>query len=811
MKTRSAHSPRKSLIVITLLTIFALCAIATAQDEEDAIGPVIDDDLNTLDMTVVESTPTPARTPAPTETVRRATTTRPVEVEVYDTIEPVVIRGGAEAAYTLPGAGFFVTSQDIRDQNYVNVNRVLARVPGVYTREEDGAGLFPNISIRGVDGTRSEKITIMEDGILQAPATYAAPSAYYSPNIARMAGVEILKGSSQIQYGPHTTGGVINYLSTPIPEHEQFYLRTTYGSNSTAQIHSHYGNSIETSSGTLGYLAELYYKRSDGFRTIDGGPGVGRSNETGYRVIEPMIKLSWEPNTALEQKIEFKYGFSDIEADETYLGLTETDLRMNPYRRYFGSFADNIATQHHRSYLKHSIAVTDDLDVQVAGYYNEFERDWFKARGVNGSSLHSTLGPTGNPADLRTLKGLAPGVLNYRHNARSYEAYGVQFSGEYRLDTEYLDHTFHFGVREHTDNIRRFQENTDIIVGGFAPVINDLGPGTGGNRYQKANATAYWLQDDIEIGKLTVSPGVRYEHVDLHYTDYAADATNTITGAGNGEIDWWVAGIGFNYDIDGVNSIFGGVHEGISVPSPRNTLNSNVEPEESVSYELGIRHTSDNFNAEVAGFATDFSQLISTSAGLGLGNLPTQNAGTANVHGVEVLLGYDPLQHNAVRLPMFLSATWTDATLDQALNSGGGENIFGDGAGGPGISGAMLPYIPEWKVAAGLGVETDTWGVDLTGTYVSDMYGTALNSPVPVTSSRQGEVDGGVIVDLGAYYQLNNTTKFVCGVHNVFEEVMVVSRIPEGPRANAPREFYVGFEMLWEALPSSSGKDVVSK
>ncbi len=778
---------------------------------ETNLGPVIDDQTGQLDATVVSAAPAPARTPAPTQTVRRATVSRPVEVTVYDTIEPEVLTGGATETFELPGSGFFVTEGDIRDHSYVNVNRVLAKVPGVYTREEDGAGLFPNISIRGVDGTRSEKITIMEDGILQAPAPYAAPSAYYSPNVGRMAGIEILKGSSQIKYGPNTTGGVINYLSTPIPEHEQFYLRTIYGSNNMFQTHSHYGNTIQTDIGKIGYLAEIYYKRSDGFRTIDPGIGIPQSNNTGYSVIEPMIKLSWEPDTILEQKFEFKYGYSENNADETYLGLTEADFRADPYRRYAGSFLDNIATEQHRTYLKYNAAVTDDLDIQVAGYYNQFERDWFKIRQVNGSALHTTVGPTGNAGDLATLKGLAPGTLGYRHNARSYESYGVQFSADYRVDTDVIDHTFSVGVREHTDSIRRFQENTDVIIGGAAPIINDLGPGSGGNRYQESNATSVWLQDTMEVGRLSVTPGVRYENVRLHATDFASDATNTVTDAFNGETEWWVAGVGVNYELDDTHSIFGGVHEGVAVPGPRSILKSNVDLERSTSYELGLRHRSENFNAELVGFASEFENIISTSAGLGLGGLATSNAGTGSVHGIEALASYDPFQDRAVRMPLFVSMTWTDTELDQALNSGGGEDIYGDGAGGAGIAGASLPYIPEWKLTAGVGLETDVWGVDLTATYVSDTFGTALNSPVPVTSSRQGLIDGGVLVDLSSYYQINDRTRLIGGVHNVFEEVMVTSRIPEGARSNAPREFYVGFEMLWEPRGFASGKSPISK
>lgn len=772
-------------------------------------APVIDDTTSELDATIVTSTPqsTPART------VRPATVSRPEEIEVYDTIEPEVIAGGPVETFALPGSGYFVTSEEIREFNYTNPNRVFARVPGVYVREEDGSGLFPNLSIRGVDGTRSEKITVMEDGILQAPAPYSAPSAYYTPNIARMAGVEILKGSSQIGYGPNTTGGVVNFLSTPIPDGPQFYLRSTYGSFDTWQVHTHYGDLIEYDAGTFGYLAELYYRTSDGFREVQPGLGIPGSDDTGHSVIEPMIKLSWEPNSAMDQKIEFKYGFSDLDANESYLGLTDADFRANPYRRYAGSFLDNIATEQHRTYLKYSFSPTDDLDLQIAGYYNQFERDWFKVRNANGSSLHTTLGPTGALVDLLTLKGLAPGTIGYRHNARSYESYGAQFSGDYAFETGEVGHTVNFGVRQHEDHIRIFQENTDVVLAGpgLVPVVTNLGPGTGGNGYEQSTATAVWIKDDIEIGGLTVTPGVRHESVDLGYIDYASDATNTVTAVGDGNLDWWVAGVGLTYEFDEANSVFGGVHQGIAIPSPKDTLASAVRPEESVSYEFGVRHRGGAFNAEVVGFLSDFSQIISTGAGLGLTGLPVTNAGTADVHGVEALVSYDPLQGNDVRLPLFLSATWTSATLNEALVAGGGENIYGDGAGGPGLPGAEIPYIPEWKVAAGIGLETDAWGVELAATYVSDTYGTALNSPVPVTSSRQGEIDGGVVVDLGAYYRINETTKLIGGVHNLCEEVMVVSRIPEGARVNAPREFYIGFEMLWEPFVPSGGKTVISK
>ncbi len=149
----------------------------------------------------------------------------------------------------IAGSAAYLDVQDIREQGVEDINRILRRVPGVNIREEDGYGLFPNISLRGVDPARASKVTIMEDGILMAPAPYSAPSAYYMPNTGRMSGIEVMKGSSQVKYGPHTTGGAINFLSTPIPTTQQVYSKSTFGMYNELRNHSYFGNTEQLAGG----------------------------------------------------------------------------------------------------------------------------------------------------------------------------------------------------------------------------------------------------------------------------------------------------------------------------------------------------------------------------------------------------------------------------------------------------------------------------------------------------------------------------------------------------------------------------------
>ncbi|MBI2969773.1 MAG: TonB-dependent receptor plug domain-containing protein, partial [Gammaproteobacteria bacterium] len=192
------------------------------------------------------------------------------EREVLDQIHVI---GHRSDVYEVPGSAHYIDDRSIREFSYDDINRVMQSVPGVYVRGEDGYGLFPNISLRGVDTSRSAKVTLMEDGILAAPAPYAAPSAYYSPTTGRMYGLEILKGTSQARYGPHITGGVINYLSTPIPGERRIFLRTQYGKDDDMRAHAVYGDTLTTGVGRLGYLIEGYAHSTDGFKTIDAAPG----------------------------------------------------------------------------------------------------------------------------------------------------------------------------------------------------------------------------------------------------------------------------------------------------------------------------------------------------------------------------------------------------------------------------------------------------------------------------------------------------------------------------------------------------------
>ena len=94
-------------------------------------------------------------------------------------IEEVVVIGSKDEIRKIAGSGGIIEEEQLDRMDYTDLNQILSSIPGVYFREEDGFGLRPNIGIRGATTDRSQKITMMEDGILIGPAPYSAPAAYY--------------------------------------------------------------------------------------------------------------------------------------------------------------------------------------------------------------------------------------------------------------------------------------------------------------------------------------------------------------------------------------------------------------------------------------------------------------------------------------------------------------------------------------------------------------------------------------------------------------------------------------------------------
>lgn len=718
-------------------------------------------------------------------------------------LDKIMVTGGFENIKKIPGSAQIVTKEDIRQQNYDDINRVLRKVPGVYVREEDGFGLFPSISIRGVDTTRNSKITVMEDGVMMSPAPYTAPAAYYSPTTGRMSGLEILKGSSQIKYGPHTTGGVINYISTPIPTKEKAYLKSTLGSFGEQRNHMYFGNTFDTSRGQVGFLIEGYKRESDGFKKIDKTADFRDSDQTGFDKTDTTMKLSWEPNTEIYQRFELKHGTSKLDADETYLGLSQADFNKNPTRRYAASRFDNMKTKQNQLSLRWSISPTDNIDVITTLYQTSFKRNWYKLNKVDGKKPPTFMEVSGALQDCLKGENQAQCELKIKANNRKYATQGIESVGYFRFDTGNIEHEVMAGVRLHQDSITRFQWEDKYTqeANGSISAMTPGTPGGAGNRFQETKAIAMFVQDTIKIGDLTITPGIRYEMLD----QLSQDPKGTLQKAGgtknrNGENSFNVSayGVGAAYQLHEQWTGFGGIHTGYSTPSPRGTRGG-LDPETSIALEFGARYvnTDKALAAESTIFYTAFKDLIVTDNVGGTGSGKDENFGEVDSLGVEFALQYDAGVANNwhVNNPSFVSMTYTNTKQKNDSKSTDAESIFSYGK-----AGNAVPYIPELTLNIGTGIETKKWGAFVTGSYVSETYASANNVDNQIngegkSDARYGKIDSYFTADISTHYRINKDIKLFGGVQNVLDAEYIVSRQPHGARGGLPQFVYAGIEM----------------
>ncbi len=720
----------------------------------------------------------------------------------------VTVVGSADAVFELVGSGAFIDTEQIRNQSYADSNQVLRQVPGVYVRQEDGFGLFPNISLRGVDTTRNSKLTVMEDGVLTAPAPYASPSAYYSPNAGRMSNIEVLKGSSQVRYGPHTTGGVINYVSTPIPEEQTVYVRALYGWSPEIRVHAYTGDTLETELGTFGYLIEGFVRDADGFKRIDDAPNRVDRDDTGFTLVEPMVKLSWEPPTEREQRFEFKFGYTNLDADETYLGLSEADFRADPFRRYSASRFDNIQTDHFRSHLRHVIDAGHGIEVTTTAYGNYFERNWFKLNdlrnieefgGAPGATvnmgLSQALAGANGGFGLDVLRGERAGTLRVRNNAREYYLYGVESVANKVFETESFTHDVTAGIRFHEDRERRDQQDESFLQDDTGEILSrTLGAnGAAGWRWERTRALSLFVEDSIEWNRFTFVPGFRYEQLWLAFNDYNTGED------GSGKLELWAPGLGIRYALTPQWTLLGGVHRGFSPSSPRDLVLSDIEEETSVSTELGVRHADESLglDASLIGFYSAFDDLIVVDNIGGAGSGESENAGKVDSYGLELGLRFDPSIPAGWRFrnPFFVNLTYTRARLDGDSRSTDPESIFSGGEDGNDV-----PYIPEIQVNFGASLEFERFGVFATASWVDESFATASNTRRQIDSlgnpdSRFGETDSYFLLDLSAEVEIREGIKLIGGVQNVTDEEYIASRVPHGPRPGQPRFGYLGLEL----------------
>lgn len=708
---------------------------------------------------------------------------------IYQLQEVVVlskqILGSQFKACNRTGSAYYVSPEEIRKFGYTDINRMLKAVPGVNMYEEDGFGLRPNISLRGTKADRSERISIMEDGILAAPAPYSAPAAYYFPNAARMEAIEVLKGSSQVQYGPFTTGGAINLVSTPIPNKLSGRANLSYGSKNTFKSHAFIGSGGKH----FGYMVEYLRYQSDGFKKYEN------RDTRGFKRNDIIAKVMLKTDNAegVNHALELKFGYADENSDETYVGLSADDFKKDPFLRYAGSQMDNLKTAHQQWVATYLLTFSNKLKITTNAYYNYFHRNWYKLNDVRAgitpkekiSIADVLIDPETNARYFDILTGKTDReyeALLVRANNRTYRSRGIQTKAEYRFNLDEFFFDLEFGMRYHVDEEDRFQWDDAYSMKNKKMVLFMEGiHGTNANRVTSANALASYLLAKLRYNAWTLTAGLRYEDIDLLKKDYTKEdvaRTGKVRVETPNHARVLIPGVGIHYQPLPAASVFFGIHKGFAPPSAE----LYQKPESSVNMELGSRFSTENFRAELIGFYNHYSNMLGSdlAASGGTGTLDQFNVGEARVKGVEFLVQCQPLPQSwGIRLPLQLSYTYTDTEMRNSFESHSWGNV---------IRGDEIPYIFKHALNMQLGIEYKRLYANLGARYNSDMR----TSPGQGVIAEREKVPANLIFDASINVTVNKYLTVSLNAINLTNRVYLTSRHPSGLRAGHPLGIYAG-------------------
>lgn len=681
----------------------------------------------------------------------------------------------------VPGSAIILSSRDIKQSAPLSANELLRKVTGVNVMDEEGAGLRLNISIRGLDPDRSRNVLMLEDGVPIALGPYGEPEMYFTPSIDKMSGIEILKGSGQILFGPQTIGGVVNFFTADPPSSEATKIKLSGAKGGYFSGFGSYGNTI----GKTGFLITYLHKRAD---------ELGMTN---FRLNDLSAKIKIELNE--KSNLGIKLGYYDEQSNSTYIGLTQTMYdqggqdftRMAPF--------DNIPIKRLSASSTHQWQINEDISLKTTAYAYTTSRNW-QRQDFSFSSL--TANKTGVIWGNTNIANGAVYMLNSTGNRnRQFEVAGI----EPRLS---INHNFLNIKNELETGIRYLYEKADeqFIVGQAANTKDGL---LRDKEVRTGNSFSAYAQNTFNITeKLSLKAGLRLESFDyerqilrgryrINNVNNVIRDTNIVSSDNTFAL---IPGVGINYTINEKVNLFAGVHKGFAPPRIKDAINAegtpyNLDAELSTNYELGARlNIGNTLSAEFTAFILDFqNQIIPVSNSSGnLNATGVINGGKTMHKGIEAGLKIDFGKIIGSRNSYTLESSFT--LQNSIYNS---NRFITSGGKTVNVKNNALPYAANVMVwnAAGINL-VNGFGFRLSGNYIGAQFTDELNTFNASPNGRTGELKSRYIIDANASYQIPKSyASFNLAIKNLSNERYISTRRPEGIRVGLPRLITAGFEI----------------
>lgn len=685
----------------------------------------------------------------------------PITAESTYTFAEVEVVGGKDDIKDIPGSAVVVSKEDLSKQQPNSVSEALSQVSGVSIRDEEGLGLRPNISLRGVPGDRSRKILMLEDGVPISLAPYGENAAYYAPAIERVESIEVRKGSGSIAYGPQTIGGVVNFKTPNPPKETEVNTKLIGGNHGYKSIQTSYGGTFNDT----GILVSALHKQGDGPRSP-----------------MPFIitDLTGKMHNQLTPKADLtlKLHYYNEDGRVSYTGLTQSEYEADSHQNT--AVNDSLYVERVGFSGIHNLNKGEDSQLKTSFYTHFIKRDWWR------QDKESSLDSKGNTVYKDTNGG----------RNRYYKVAGIE--------PRYTKGNFESGLKFH------FEEEDNKRINGNSPTARTARKGLGSDDglvdHEKRSTLAgsMFAQYTFEPNaKLKVVPGIRVESFNqerlilMNKTVYKTATVNgvlsDITKPISTKTGWTselIPGIGLIYDHNDTVNMFAGVHRGFAPPRFSDAINSSaedqkLESEKSWNYEAGVRSKLLSWlKADATVFYYDYeNQVINASESSGH---TKTNSGESTSAGVELdlIATNDDVIPN-VSTEVALGLTYTDAIYQTNITDGKGNTLD--------TKGNRIPYVSKGMAALGFTVSHNS-GVTffLEALYKTAQYTDSLNTANGSENGKLGTIAAHTVLNLSASYKVSPTIKTFVAVKNLLDETYIASRSPEGIFPGISRQINVG-------------------
>lgn len=695
-------------------------------------------------------------------------------------VPPVVVKGILpDRLDAVPGSYQVIDEKALEGRRPFSIQEALNNVPGVNVVGENTFGLGVNIGIRGLNPRRTARTLLMEDGMPLFLAPYGDPAAHYTTPLERVQRIEVVKGSGQILYGPQTVGGMINFVTRPVPTDGKVHgnVTATLGNNDFTSLYGNIGAGDERG----GLMIDALHKKGDGIRD-------NHDFEIQEYTAKGQLNLS-DRHTLIAKASYFR---ESSHVSETGLGLVE--YHEDKYQAPTGK---NDVFEHERTtfQLQHLFQVNHQVKLSTQAYYAKSERASFRQindpGGLGGRSVMDRC--TGLGVATEANAALCGG----RWRPREFEYWGI----EPRLDVQHslfgVDSNAVIGFRYHREEIRRNQfrgSDPRIQNQGYAEAFGDHRE----QIHSDVEAKSYYAQNTFYAGDWTFTPGLRVEDLRIRTNILRAEGNvqnNPESNATNHQSKV-LPGFGLTWNGIENTTLFAGVHKGFAPPRPDRDVFTpgglpntavvvNTKPEESTNWELGTRSNYiKGVTFETTLFHTVFDDIV--VAGPTSGSFI--NGGKSQQSGIE-LAGrinfghiYDST-HN-----FYVAGSYTNLFTAKFKKTNAAADVF---------RGDRLPYAPKHLASLSLGYEHPVGfdariGIDYVSEQQEDVSYREGRSEEDVLSGRTGRIPAYTLLNATVNYRpVGSHLSYFLSAYNLADKEYLASRV-DGMVAGRQRQVFAG-------------------